>query len=273
MMQMMLVWMVLLPVGPVAGQEEDPVVGSGVAVTETRELPEFDAIELHIKADVQVQIGKPTALEITGDDNIVPLVKTEVSDGRLAIRADRAFESKHALKIAVTVADLKAAAVFSSGDLNIQGLDNKSIALTVHGSGDLGAIGKTEQLTVTIHGSGDVGASDLQAGAASVTIHGSGDADVHVLGAFDAVIHGSGDVRAVGKADRLTASINGSGDLRAYDLEAREASVSINGSGDANVNVSESLNVVIHGSGDVHYKGSPKIRQVAPGTGHVTPCK
>jgi hypothetical protein len=266
---MMIVWAVLLPVGSVAGQEEDPVVGSGVAVTETRELPEFEAIEVHISGEVQGQIGKPTALEIAGDDNILPLVKTEVTDGRLAIRADRAFKSEHALEITVTVADLKAAEISSSGDLHIRGLDNESFGLVVHGSGDLCAAGKTEQLSVAVHGSGDMAASDLQAGAASVIIHGSGDAEVQVLGQLDAVIHGSGDLRAAGKAERLSASIHGSGDLAAYDLEAREASVSVNGSGDAKVNVTESLNVVIHGSGDVHYRGQPQVRQVVSGKGEV----
>ena len=272
MMRMLIACLVLAPVGAVAGQE-DPVVGSGVAVTETRELPEFDVIELHISGDVQVQIGKPTALEIAGDDNIVPLVKTEVSEGRLAIEAERAFKTKHALTITVTVADLKAAEIHSSGGLHIRGLDNKSISLAVHGSGNVSATGKTEQLAVAVHGSGDVAASDLQAGEASVAIHSSGDAEVQALGSLDAVIHGSGDLRAVGKAERLTASIHGSGDLKAYDLKAREASVSIHGSGDAKVNVTESLNVVINGSGDVDYRGKPRVRQVISGSGDVTPNK
>ena len=54
-------------------------------------------------------------------------------------------------------------------------------------------------------------------------------------------------------------------------LAAKRAKVTVNGSGDATVNVSEELDVRISGSGDVSYIGSPKIKSQVSGSGSVRP--
>jgi Putative auto-transporter adhesin, head GIN domain len=104
-----------------------------------------------------------------------------------------------------------------------------------------------------------------------VVVHGSsnlrlGNVDIPE---FSIEISGSGDVEAAGKVDRLIASIEGSGDASLQGLEARTATVSIQGSGDAKVNVTDNLDVSVQGSGDVSYLGSPDVRQNIQGSGDV----
>ena len=222
---------VLLILSPALAQKQDTVVGSGKITTETRKLAEFDAIELRISGDAHVTIGKPTPLEITGDDNILPLIKTEVHERRLVITAERSFKTKQAPKLKITVANLNAATIAGSGDMHISGVDNQSLGLNVSGSGDLRFEGKTESLAVNVAGSGDVGLT--------------------------------------GKAEQLTAKIAGSGDIHGFDLASASATVSIKGSGDARVNATGALTIQIFGSGDVHYKGNPTISQQVAGTGDV----
>lgn len=259
----------------------DGVVGSGRVATETRQLAEFDEIEFRIAGDLHVVIGKPTPLQVEGDDNILPLIKTEVRDGRLVISAESSFKTKHDPEFRVTVANLKAVEIRGSGEMHVGELDNESLDLVVRGSGELHVEGKTERLAVSVRGSGDVLGSGLEAREVSVTINGSGDAEVSVTGAIDGdamvtvagsvdvAIHGSGDVRLEGETERLAVSINGSGDFQGSSLETHEASVSIHGSGDARVGVTDALNVVIHGSGDVLYSGNPKLSTVIRGSGDV----
>ena len=59
----------------------------------------------------------------------------------------------------------------------------------------------------------------------------------------------------------------------ARSLEGRVAQVAIAGSGDVDVNVSESLDVTIAGSGDVSYLGSPRVSQRIRGSGRVHKAK
>ena len=60
--------------------------GSGVRKTEKRDLGPFTAIETSGAFEVNVICQKPASFEIEADDNILPLVETEVRGGVLHLR-------------------------------------------------------------------------------------------------------------------------------------------------------------------------------------------
>src|SRR5215208_2438155 len=61
------------------------VRGSGIAKTETREVNGFSAISFNVIGKVVVTQGKTQSLTVTADDNILPLLETQVNDGTLVI--------------------------------------------------------------------------------------------------------------------------------------------------------------------------------------------
>jgi len=59
--------------------------------------------------------------------------------------------------------------------------------------------------------------------------------------------------------------------LKAYDLTAQKANVSVTGSGDVKIMVSEDLTARVTGSGDIKYKGNPKKEdKKTTGSGGIT---
>jgi hypothetical protein len=107
---------------------------------------------------------------------------------------------------------------------------------------------------------------------AAAEIHGSGDVTVNGIKAseFEASISGSGNITATGAVDKLEASIDGSGNLMLDNLAAKSAKVTINGSGDAEVNTDGKLDATINGSGDIEYHGTPKsVSKSINGSGDV----
>ena len=171
-----------------------PVVGSGVATTQSRAAAGFHALALAIPATVELRQGATEGVTITGDDNVVPLVETRVKDGTLEIRwADRATEVRTG-KIAIVV-------------------DARSIdAITVGGTGSVHAASlSTPSLVATLGGAGSINVERL-------------DAD-----ALKATIGGSGTLSAGGRADRLDATLAGSGRLSAAALQARDAQLALQG--------------------------------------------
>lgn len=100
-------------------------------------------------------------------------------------------------------------------------------------------------------------------GAADVVLDGV-EAD-----AFEIRLHGAGEIDASGTVDHLTATIEGAGDADLLDLQARIARIEVQGAGDAQVNVSDELDVSVEGAADVAYTGDPEVRSDVEGAGDI----
>ena len=75
---------------------------------------------------------------------------------------------------------------------------------------------------------------------------------------LDVDISSSGDITLRGETDMLRADLSSAGDLNAYELQTREADISVSSAGDADINVSERINARASSAGDINYKGDPK---------------
>src|SRR5512134_21255 len=62
-----------------------PIVGSGVIVTESRPLSGFNALTVTGPLRVIVEQTGAASLDITAEDNVLPLVESEVRGGRLRL--------------------------------------------------------------------------------------------------------------------------------------------------------------------------------------------
>ena len=188
--------------------------GSGRIVTQARPIGAFTAVELRSSADVTVRVGPASSVSVTTDDNLQPLLRTEVRPGGvLVLDSTRSYRTRQTPRISITVPRLTAFAVKGSGDTKISGVNGGSLALAVSGSGDIQAQGRTGDLAIAVSGAGDIDAGGLASNSAAVVISGSGDALVRTSGALTGVVRGSGDVRYIGKPRTVTVQVGGSGSV------------------------------------------------------------
>ena len=81
---------------------------------------------------------------------------------------------------------------------------------------------------------------------------------------------GASEVTLSGNVDRLLVDMTGASQLAADGLQARTAEISTTGAGDAEVAVTDTLNVVITGAGKVTYSGNPAtIKKQITGAGSI----
>ena len=101
---------------------------------------------------------------------------------------------------------------------------------------------------------------------------GSGDIDADGIdaGALDVRSDGSADIALDGTAQRLVLDLDGSGDADLGGLTARDARVTVGGSGDADVRAAGRLEVDLDGSGDVRYHGDPELTRHVDGSGDLS---
>jgi hypothetical protein len=188
--------------------------GSGVAASQTRTVGEFRRIEVRGSTDVAVTAGRATSVVVTGDDNLLRYVVTEVAGGTLVIRQESGSHSPR-VKLLVTVSTpaLEGVAIHGSADVTVHGLSAERFRAHIAGSGDLAVAGRTGELEASVSGSGDMRLYDLLAQRAAVKIAGSGDVQVNVQQTLEARISGSGDVRYRGDP-HTQISVHGSGSVR-----------------------------------------------------------
>jgi hypothetical protein len=82
-------------------------------------------------------------------------------------------------------------------------------------------------------------------------------------------VAGSGSITTTGTADAQDIQMAGSGVYRGSGLMSKTATVNSAGSGNADLAVTDSLDVKIVGSGSVTYTGSPQVKQSILGSGSL----
>jgi hypothetical protein len=194
---------------------DDAIQGSGHEADEERPVSDFSAVQLQLPANVLVVVGEPTSITLTGDDNLLALVETEVRGGKLVIDAERGknLRFRRGLIVRIGTPDLASFEVEGSGDVEIRNLERDSFHVSIEGSGDVIASGSVDYLDVSIEGSGDMRLHELAAREAKVSIEGSGDIRVSVADSLRYKIEGSGDIRYDG-SPHVSGGIEGSGSVR-----------------------------------------------------------
>jgi hypothetical protein len=186
--------------------------GSGNVITETRTVSGFDEIVLSGSGEVVVDINGTESLTIEAEDNIMPLLTTEVHDGRLELSTKSGISPTVTVIYTVSAAELDGVSVDGSGDITVTGIDADSFDADISGSGQIEATGTTDALDVEISGSGRYTGADLVASVATVSVSGSGHALVNATETLDAEVSGSGTVEYIGDPN-VSSSLSGSGDI------------------------------------------------------------
>lgn len=191
-------------------------LGSGTKLVDTREIRDFERIEVFGSSDVRVRVGEATRVVVSGDDNIIDHVLTEVDGSTLEVRMENgSYRMKKPLVVTVYTPSLEALTIRGSGDAFLSGLDENELRLSVMGSGDVEAEGSVERLVARVKGSGDMSLRDLRARHADVSVMGSGDISLYASDSLDASVKGSGDISYWGNPTERSISEMGSGDIEA----------------------------------------------------------
>jgi hypothetical protein len=213
---------------------------AGPATTRNFEVAGFERLEVGGPYDVTVTTGGAPSVRASGGERAIERMVVEVVNGTLRIHTKKRAgmnlgwsDSRHPVKLAVTVPRLTAAEIAGSGTISVDKVSGDSFDAGVAGSGDLRL--------------GQVDVKRLKAGIA-----------------------GSGGINAgQGRAGVADYEIAGSGDIRAGALVAEVASVSIAGSGEVTANATGTARVDIAGSGDVRLSGGAKCTVSKAGSGDV----
>jgi hypothetical protein len=195
------------------------VRGSGIAKTETREIHGVSAISFTGLGSVVVEQGARESLTVTADDNILPLLQTQVNDGTLVLSikmptiVTTGFSPRTPIVFKVVVKDLATIALSGAGNADVRKLKTDKLDVNISGVGNLTISGSTELLNVTLSGVGTFQGEDFAAETANVTCSGTGSAVVKVSEKLDANVSGVGSIEYIGNP-QVTEKVTGIGKVK-----------------------------------------------------------
>lgn len=199
------------------GGEKD----NGSLQKETREVGDFDAINVGGGIDLYLRQADDQEVIVNASENFIKRIKTEVKNGTLHLSVEKGRW-------------------FKNGKMEVHVTMDKLVALHASGGSD-------------VYGKGTFQANDFE-------IHASGGSDIEMnleVGKLECHISGGSDTDLDGMVENLHLHASGGSDFEGYGLVAKHAVVEASGGSDSSVYASESIEVHASGSSDVDYKGNP----------------
>ena len=187
--------------------------GSGTMKLEKRALPTFTAVEISGAYDVEIVAQKDQNFEVEGDDNLLPLIKTDVKDGVLKIYNENSFSTKHKLRVRISLSSLEGISTSGASDIVASNVKSEEFDINASGAGNMQVSGETKTLKVDISGAGQIDAKDLRAQKVTITSSGAAQADVYASEELRANVSGAGNVTYYGNPKTVSEDTSGAGSI------------------------------------------------------------
>ena len=216
--------------GDAAGQ----VKGSDRLANQWRPISDIRSVVVQGPMDVVLRQDGDEGVTVHADDNIVPLITTDVgADGtlRIGVRPHTAFRMAHPIGITLFAPRLESI-VMSTGGINCAEFEG-------------------DRLRVELRGAGSARFDEIRAKELSVRLD------------------GAGGISVAGSVPEQNFEIDGSGSVDAGDLAGQDVTVRIAGRGGATLWAIATLKADITGTGNVNYRGMATVTRTGTGPGTV----
>lgn len=135
--------------------------GSGSEKSDVRQVAEFDEIAATTGIEVTVETGAPASVEVKGDDNLLPHLKTEVSGKRLKVGFDTNVQPTAPLRVKIVMPSVKAIDVSSGAVLKASGLKAEGLEIDAASGANVELKGTAKKLDIEAGAGAHVNAEGL----------------------------------------------------------------------------------------------------------------
>jgi hypothetical protein len=243
------------------------IAGSGQNKTDDRQVAAFDAIAVSgpLTAMITLAPDRPQQVQVSGDANLVALVRTTVSGSELLIDLTPSTNFAPKLPLVITVSAqalraLKADDVAQAFTNAVSGAD-VSLATSDSASVTVASLSATNSLTIASDNVSQLKAAGITAGGAiSLTADHSSHLEVTGIQGSGAVALTADNLASVvvtGAAPALTAHVARSASVRAEQLSAATVTITASNLAAAQVCATSSLDAALTLSSQIGYHCDP----------------
>jgi hypothetical protein len=190
---------------------DSKVKGSGVKATETRTVAAFTAIEATGIGSLKLRVGESDSLKITADDNLLPLIKSEVKNGVLVLSTKGASSSKNGIIFEATANTIKRLENSGTVSMDAGGFAGGELVIVCSGVGSVTLAGRVDSLKAELSGVGSLNADSLSADRVETNLSGVGSANVRAEKSLNGNVSGVGSLTWKGAATDVSTNVSGIG--------------------------------------------------------------
>jgi hypothetical protein len=190
--------------------------GVGPIITETLELEPFTKISLEGSMNLIISQGDKQQVLVTGHENIIPLIGTEIEDGEWEIVLGEDCIRNFELTIEIELPNIEKIELEGSGNIDIGPITTVEDKLSIYleGSGNIASTGNStiDELEIELDGSGNIDVYTIDSRICDIKLEGSGNIYVSVEETLKVDLTGSGNIHFRGDPT-IDSSISGSGNV------------------------------------------------------------
>ncbi|HWN08793.1 MAG TPA: head GIN domain-containing protein [Pyrinomonadaceae bacterium] len=195
----------------------DGVAGSGNRQKEKRTVANFTSISTEGAYDIEFVAQAPLSLEIEGDDNLLPLITTEVSNNVLHIKSKESFTTRKPIALKISAPHLDGISASGAGRIEITGLKNEKFGMDVNGAPGVRVSGETKVLEMEANGAANIDTHKLRADRATVEANGASKVEVYAVNELELDVNGPSRVTYHGNP-KVKQDVSGPGSVVKKEL-------------------------------------------------------
>jgi len=206
------------------------ITGNRNVVTETREIEDFENLEVSTGLNVYITFGGDVSLKVEADQNLHEVIKTECENGHLKVFTDANIRKAKAKNIILTVPFLSSIEASTAGSVMAKNLL------------------KTDEIEIEVSSAARM---DLQVEVKRLIIE----------------VSSAGKAILSGIAEDVNAEVSSAGEIKAFELISQSCSVNVSSAGHASFTAEQKLNAEASSAGSISYKGDPQDKNIEKSSG------
>lgn len=189
------------------------VIGSGKSASEDRQVGDFHALSTSTAILATVTIGTPQRVTVTADDNLLSMVDTSVSNGKLQLSIRGSITSRTPIQVDIVVPALDSLSASSAGHIEVTGISADALSVTVDSAGVVNATGHATSLDVSAQSSGTADLSAVPVQDVTANLASAGRASVDASASVSGKVQSAGVLTISGNPAQVDVQTDASGQV------------------------------------------------------------
>ena len=185
------------------------VKGSGNTTAEDRNVNGFHGIDVGGVYQVEITAQKEYSVRIEADDNLLPLIKTEVDDSILKIESEKRISPKSKIRIIIGAPNIDDLDISGVANVTLNDIKNDKLNIDSSGASKIKITGETAKLTVDVSGATKIDAENLTTANANIEASGASNVTVNVSGELRADASGASRIIYTGSPTNVIKDTSG----------------------------------------------------------------